>query len=97
MFELLATFALVLVFSDLALWLWVPDDLLGPLAPGLNGYLRIFDRYLPVYDLVLIVIGPAVLLALWLLLTRTRWGRSEEGSVGKECVSTCRYRLSPYH
>src|SRR3546814_18340279 len=23
--------------------------------------------------------------------------RSEERSVGKECVSTCRYRWSPYH
>src|SRR3546814_19439227 len=24
-------------------------------------------------------------------------GRSEESRVGKECVSTCRYRWSPYH
>ncbi len=74
MFQLLATFALVLVFNDAALWLWGPDDLLGPLAPGLNGAVQIFDRYLPVYDLALMAIGPAVLLALWLLLTRTRWG-----------------------
>src|SRR3546814_15944170 len=31
----------------------------------------------------------------------TAWGvpsvRSEERRVGKECVSTCRYRWSPYH
>lgn len=74
MFQLLATFALVLIINDAALWLWGPDDLLGPLAPGLNGALRIHDRYLPVYDLALIFIGPAVLLCLWLLLTRTRWG-----------------------
>src|SRR3546814_19040273 len=74
MFQLLATFALVLVFNDLALWPWGPADLLGPLAPGLHGALQIFDRYLPVYDLLLIVIGPAVLLALWLLLPRTPWG-----------------------
>src|SRR3546814_19421549 len=26
-----------------------------------------------------------------------RQGRSEERRVGKECVSTCRYRWSPYH
>src|SRR3546814_8160825 len=26
-----------------------------------------------------------------------RFGRSEERRVGKECVSTCRYRWSPYH
>src|SRR3546814_19094120 len=25
------------------------------------------------------------------------WRRSEERRVGKECVSTCRYRGSPYH
>ncbi|HUH60424.1 MAG TPA: ABC transporter permease [Candidimonas sp.] len=74
MYQLLATFALVLIFNDAALALWGPDDLLGPLAPGLSGAVQIFERYLPVYDVVLIFIGPAVLLALWLLLTRTRWG-----------------------
>src|SRR3546814_4780410 len=26
-----------------------------------------------------------------------RYRRSEERRVGKECVSTCRYRWSPYH
>src|SRR3546814_20634604 len=26
-----------------------------------------------------------------------RYSRSEERRVGKECVSTCRYRWSPYH
>ncbi|NYT25489.1 ABC transporter permease [Alcaligenaceae bacterium] len=75
MFQLLATFALVLVFKDFALWLWGPEDLLGPLAPGLEGSLRVFGRYLPVYDLVLIAIGPLVWGALWLLLNRTLWGR----------------------
>lgn len=74
MLQLLATFALVLIINDAALWVWGPDDLLGPLAPGLNGSVQIFDRYLPVYDIALIVIGPAVLMGLWLLLTRTRWG-----------------------
>ncbi len=74
MYQLLATFALVLIFNDAALWIWGPDDLLGPLAPGLNGSVSILGRYMPVYDLALMVIGPMVLLALWLLLTRTRWG-----------------------
>lgn len=74
MCQLLATFALVLVFNDMALWIWGPDDLLGPLAPGLEGSVQIFDRYLPVYDLAMIVAGPLVLLLVWLLLTRTRWG-----------------------
>src|SRR3546814_2398198 len=30
-------------------------------------------------------------------LKRMRIGRSEERRVGKECVSTCRSRWSPYH
>src|SRR3546814_17482502 len=32
-----------------------------------------------------------------LLLSRARLYRSEERRVGKECVSTCRSRWSPYH
>src|SRR5690554_33002 len=74
LFQLLATFALVLIFNDAALWLWGPEDLLGSLAPGLNGSFMILGRYFPWYDLVLIFIGPVVLGLLWLLLTRTRWG-----------------------
>jgi branched-chain amino acid transport system permease protein len=75
LFQLLATFALVLVVKDAALWLWGPEDLLGPRAPGLSGAVEILGRRFPSYDLLSIAIGPAVLAALWLLLTRTRWGR----------------------
>ncbi len=74
LFQLLATFALVLVLKDAALWLWGPEDLLGPRAPGLGGAVDILGRRFPTYDLLLIVVGPLVLAALWLLLTRTRWG-----------------------
>lgn len=74
LFQLLATFALVLVINDATLWLWGPEDLLGPLAPGLSGAIQITGRYFPVYDVVLVVLGPVVLGLLWLLLTRTRWG-----------------------
>lgn len=74
LFQLLATFALVLVLSDLALWLWGPEDLLGPQSPGLASSIPIFGRQFPTYNLLLILIGPMVLLLLWLLLNRTRWG-----------------------
>lgn len=74
LFQLLATFALVLVIKDAALWIWGPDELLGPRAPGLTGAVEILGRQFPSYDLFLIVVGPAVLGLLWLLLTRTRWG-----------------------
>lgn len=72
--QLLATFALMLVIKDAALWIWGPVELLGPLPPGLAGSVRILERQFPTYDLFLIVVGPVVLGLLWLLLTRTRWG-----------------------
>jgi branched-chain amino acid transport system permease protein len=74
LFQLLATFALVLVIKDAALWLWGAEDLLGPRAPGLSGSVDLLGRRFPSYDLLLIVVGPLVLGGLWLLLTRTRWG-----------------------
>jgi branched-chain amino acid transport system permease protein len=74
LFQLLATFALVLVIKDAVLWVWGPDELLGPRAPGLSGSVMILGRQFPSYDLFLIVVGPVMLGLLWLLLTRTRWG-----------------------
>src|SRR5262249_47217125 len=75
LFQLLATFALVLVINDVALWLWGPEDLLGPRAPGLRGALEILGRRLPSYDVFLMIVGPVVLLLLHITLARTRFGR----------------------
>ncbi len=74
LFQLLATFALVLVIKDAALYIWGAEDLMGPRAPGLRGAVEIFGKRFPEYDLLLIVIGPVVLGLLWLLMNRTRWG-----------------------
>jgi branched-chain amino acid transport system permease protein len=74
LFQLLATFAIVLVIKDAALFAWGAEDLLGPRAPGLSAAVEILDRRIPAYDLLLIAVGPLVLGALWLLLNRTRWG-----------------------
>src|SRR5271166_3258745 len=75
LFQLLATFALVLVINDATQYVWGPEDLLGPRAPGLRGSLEILGRNFPSYDLLLILIGPLVLLFLHLMLGRTRFGR----------------------
>ena len=72
--QLLATFALVLLIRDFALWAWGPEDRLGPRAPGLDGAVTIAGERFPEYDLFLIACGPLVLGALWYLLQRTRWG-----------------------
>jgi branched-chain amino acid transport system permease protein len=75
LFQLLATFALVLVINDIAQYIWGPEDLLGPRAPGLRGSVEILGRNFPTYDLFLMVIGPVVLLLLHLMLAKTRFGR----------------------
>jgi branched-chain amino acid transport system permease protein len=74
LYQLLATFALVLVIKDAALRIWGPEDILGPKAPGLAGAVHLMGKPFPTYDLFSIFVGPAVLGLLWLLLTRTRWG-----------------------
>ena len=72
--QLLATFAVVLVLRDFALWAWGPVDMLGPRAPGFAGAVTVAGRSFPQYDLLLIVLGPLLFALLHLLLARTRWG-----------------------
>lgn len=74
LYQLVATFGIVLIVQDAVLWIFGSEDRLGPRAPGLDGVVRIFGEPIPQYDLVLIALGPAVLALMWLLLNRTRWG-----------------------
>jgi branched-chain amino acid transport system permease protein len=74
LYPLLATFAVLLILQDAALALWGPEDLLGPLAPGLTGAVTVFGARVPSYDLFLIAMGPITLSMLLMLLHRTRWG-----------------------
>jgi branched-chain amino acid transport system permease protein len=74
LYQLLATFALVLVIRDAALWAWGSEDILGPRAPGMKGAIDVLGQRFPSYDVFSIFVGPIVLGLLWLLLTKTRWG-----------------------
>src|SRR3546814_12060292 len=48
---------------------------------------------LPAATILLVFLAYPLLLGIWLSMT----DRSDERRVGKECVSTCRSRWSPYH
>lgn len=74
LFQLLATFGVVLMVQDAVLKIWGPVDIPGPRAPGLRHGVEILGQRFPAYELFLIVIGPAVLGLLWLLMHRTRFG-----------------------
>jgi branched-chain amino acid transport system permease protein len=72
--QLLLTFGVTLVVEDVVVLIWGPADLLGPRAPGFKGATVLFGEHLPTYDLLLIALGPLTLIAVELLLRRTRWG-----------------------
>ena len=74
LYQLLLTFALVLVLSDVVKLGWGSENKTGPSAPGLAGSVPIAGQLFPSYDLALIVVGPLVALGLWWLFYRTRWG-----------------------
>ena len=74
LFQLVATFGVILVIQDLALLTWGADDVLGPRAPGLKGVVRILGEPVPKYDLAIIAITPVFLFALWYLIAKTRIG-----------------------
>ncbi|MBB5692031.1 ABC transporter permease [Muricoccus pecuniae] len=74
LFQLLATFGVVLVLQDVTLWIWGAVELPLPRPRWLRGFVEIMGNRFPAYDLFLILVGPVVLGLLWLLMNRTRWG-----------------------
>src|SRR5205809_658459 len=74
LYQLLLTFALVLVIADGVKFFWGSENLTGPAAPGLTGSVAVVGQLFPTYDLGLIALGPLVAAALWWLFYRTRWG-----------------------
>lgn len=74
LFQLLATFGVVLVVQEAALFIWGPDDHTLRRPPWLRGGFDILGERFPLWDAYLILVGPLVLAGLWLLFTRTRFG-----------------------
>ncbi len=74
LFQLLATFAVALMAEDLTQRVWGAEDLALPRPGFLAAAVRIGAARFPLYDLVLIGLGPAVYLALLALFRTTRWG-----------------------
>jgi branched-chain amino acid transport system permease protein len=75
LYQLLFTYALVLILGDAAKFLWGTDQLSVSTPPALAGGITIFGTTQPLYTLFIIAIGPAIAFALWLGLNRTGTGR----------------------
>jgi branched-chain amino acid transport system permease protein len=75
LYQLLFTYALVLILADAAKFLWGTDQLTVSAPPVLAGSVSILGTTQPLYTLFIIAIGPAIAFALWLALNRTGAGR----------------------
>ena len=75
LYQLLFTYALVLILSDAAKVLWGTGQLSVSRPPGLTGAFKLWGTFIPYYNLFVLLLGPAIALLFWLLLTRTRSGR----------------------
>ena len=74
LYQLLFTYALVLILSDVAKVLWGTQQQSVSRPPGLVGGFRLFGTIVPYYNLFILLLGPAIALICWLVLNRTRAG-----------------------
>ncbi|MBB1482612.1 branched-chain amino acid ABC transporter permease [Tessaracoccus sp. MC1865] len=70
--QLLATYALVLIFADLALLIW--GTTARSVTPPVSGSWSFFGVQLPAYRSLVILTAVVVGVVLWALLTKTRLG-----------------------
>jgi branched-subunit amino acid ABC-type transport system permease component len=75
LYQLLFTYALVLVLSDVAKIIWGTQQKGVVRPPELTGAVSLFGATIPYYNLFIVALGLAVAVAFWLVLQRTRMGR----------------------
>jgi branched-subunit amino acid ABC-type transport system permease component len=74
LYQILLTYAFVLIFDSLVKVLWGPSYKSIEIPSQLKGSLWLFGESFPIYHVVLIFIALAVIGGLWALITRTKWG-----------------------
>src|SRR5215472_16180906 len=75
LYQLLFTYALVLILGDAAKFLWGTGQLSVSTPPVLAGSVEIFGTTQPLYSLFVMAVGPAIAFAGWLVLNHTGVGR----------------------
>jgi branched-subunit amino acid ABC-type transport system permease component len=75
LYQLLLTYALVLILGDAAKFIWGTGQLSVSTPPLLAGSIKIFGTTQPLYNLFILLIGPVIAFGGWLTLNRTGPGR----------------------
>jgi len=93
---LLLTFALSLVLGDLVKLAWGGEYKSVPVPAMFQGSVPLFGGLpFPIYNLFLLIIGPVVAVALWLLVNKTRTGKiARAAAVDREMVGAVGINVS---
>jgi branched-subunit amino acid ABC-type transport system permease component len=75
LYQLLFTYALVLILGDVAKVVWGTQQLSVSRPPSLAGTSEVFGVTIPHYNLFIILLCPSLALGFWYLLQRTTMGR----------------------
>jgi len=75
-YQLLLTYGLVLVFSDIVRFIWGEEYRSLSRPAALAGPVFVFGKPVPVYIIFLIVVAGLIGAGLWLLLYRTKLGKT---------------------
>jgi branched-subunit amino acid ABC-type transport system permease component len=75
LYQLLLTYALVLILGDAAKAIWGTQQLSVSRPPILDGAIEMFGSVLPVYNLFIMLAGGAIAVIGWLILARSSAGR----------------------
>jgi branched-subunit amino acid ABC-type transport system permease component len=75
LYQLLFTYALVLILGDAAKAIWGTQQLSVSRPPVLAGGIEAFGTIVPAYNLFIMLVGPLIAVLVWLALTRSTMGR----------------------
>lgn len=75
LYQLLFTYALVLILGDVAKLVWGTGQLSVSTPPVLGGSVEVFGTTQPIYNLFIMAIGTAIAIGGWLALNHTAAGR----------------------
>ena len=87
--QVLATFGLILFFNELIAIIWGRAAIYTSVPPFLSGHIRVLPGVpYPTYRAGIILVGIAVAVLLWVLVTRTRLGmRIRAGATNRTMIS----------
>jgi branched-subunit amino acid ABC-type transport system permease component len=93
---LLLTFASSLIFGDLVKLVWGAEYKSVPVPNLLQGFVPLFGGIpFPLYNLFLLIAGPVVAVALWLIVNKTKIGKiSRAAAVDREMVGAVGINVS---